>query len=68
MQDASGAIKTCFKIFRSIFVMIFVAHLLGCVFMMVIDWTGDPDNWLQKYDESLLESSNEYKYVAALYW
>jgi hypothetical protein len=68
VQDASGAVKSLIKIFRSIFVMVFVAHLLGCVFLMMIDWTGDPVNWLSRYDASLMDSPNEYKYVAAMYW
>jgi hypothetical protein len=48
--------------------MVFVAHLLGCVFLMMIDWTGDPVNWLSRYDASLMDAPNEYKYVAAMYW
>ena len=46
----------------------FVAHLLGCIFVMVIDLPPEPLNCIERYNHSLLDAPNEQKYVAALYW
>jgi len=48
--------------------MVFVAHLLGCIFVMVIDLPPEPLNCIERYNPSLLDAPNEQKYVAALYW
>jgi len=67
-KDASGALKTILKVFRSIFLMVLVAYFLGCIFVMVIDLSPEPFNWIERYDPSLLDAPNEQKYIAALYW
>ena len=48
--------------------MVFVAYFLGCIFVMVIDLSPEPFNWIERYDPSLLDAPNEQKYIAALYW
>ena len=55
-------------IFNSIFLIIFVAHILGCAFTMIANAEPEGPNWLTHYDPALPEASNETRYVVALYW
>ena len=55
-------------IFNSLFLIIFVAHILGCAFTMIANAEPEGPNWLTHYDPALPEASNETRYVVALYW
>ncbi len=70
-RDATGSMRTILKIFRSLFMMMFSAHFLGCMFVMLRDGaleaTGEK-NWMDAYDPELREAPNVEKYVACLYW
>jgi hypothetical protein len=70
-KDRSGGLRTVLKIFRALFLMVFSAHFLGCMFVLLRDATmqGEDDfnNWLDAYDDSLRHAHNTEKYVAAPY-
>ena len=64
-KDTTGTLKTVVSVFRAIFVMVFVAHALACVFYMIIDKTSE-DNWMATADPDMLDfdkTSNGVRYV-----
>jgi hyperpolarization activated cyclic nucleotide-gated potassium channel 2 len=69
-KDTTGTIKTCVSIFRAVFLMVFVAHLLACFFYIMIDKTGT-DNWLYAADPTMLDfdtAMNHHRYIWGFYW
>jgi hypothetical protein len=70
-RDQTGSLRTFFKIFRSIFMMLISAHFLGCMFIMLretlLDTRGN-DNWMDAYDTDLHDADVVEQYVACLYW
>ncbi|EKX41175.1 hypothetical protein GUITHDRAFT_74855, partial [Guillardia theta CCMP2712] len=68
-KDRSGSLRTILKTFRSVFLMLFSAHFLGCMFIMMIS-SDSKENWLSAYDEELAQSKSRdvEKYVVSLYW
>jgi hypothetical protein len=71
-KDRSGSLRTILKVFRALFLMLFSAHFLGCMFVLLRDQTmkspDDTDNWMDQYDADLRDADNTQKYVACLYW
>ena len=70
-RDQTGSLRTFFKIFRSIFLMLISAHFLGCLFVMLRDAYLDvyaDKNWMDAYDSDLRNESQVEQYVACLYW
>ncbi|EKX38296.1 hypothetical protein GUITHDRAFT_77342, partial [Guillardia theta CCMP2712] len=67
-KDRSGSLRTVLKIFRSIFLMVFSAHFLGCMFVMMID-PASADNWMRAYNPEIADHGSDIeKYVLCLYW
>jgi ribonuclease I len=60
--------KKALRIAKTSFIMVFIAHLLGCLFTMLIDVESGRNNWLQAYDPEVYESDNIQRYMVALYW
>jgi hypothetical protein len=60
--------KKALRIAKTSFIMVFIAHLLGCLFTMLIDVESGRDNWLQAYDPEVYEADNIQRYMVALYW
>ena len=57
------------RIAKPLFVMFFMAHLLGCTFIVLAD--GNPNSsWLAKYQGDLdyIHGASTTRYVIALYW
>jgi hypothetical protein len=71
-KDRTGSLRTVLNIFRSIFMMLFSAHFLGCMFVLLrdsnLEASGDENNWLDAYDPELRDKDNLQRYVACLYW
>eukprot|EP00283_Hemiselmis_rufescens_P005813 CAMPEP_0173423972 /NCGR_PEP_ID=MMETSP1357-20121228/4047_1 /TAXON_ID=77926 /ORGANISM="Hemiselmis rufescens, Strain PCC563" /LENGTH=917 /DNA_ID=CAMNT_0014387139 /DNA_START=137 /DNA_END=2887 /DNA_ORIENTATION=- len=69
LQEREGfaALKPALKIFKSSFVMIFMAHLFGCLFHMLID-NSNTDNWLYHYDPEVFYEDNVSRYLVSIYW
>ena len=71
-KDRSGSLRTVLKVFRSLFLMMFSAHFLGCMFVLLREQTmtdsEDFDNWMDQYDADLRDKDNTQKYVVCLYW
>ena len=66
-REGLGALKSAIGIFRSLFTLIFVAHVLGCFFVMLIPL--DPnDNWLIDYQPALMQADDWTQYITCLYW
>jgi voltage-gated potassium channel Kch len=54
-------------IFSAVFILVFTAHLLGCVATLVL--AADPDNnWLLHYNPALADAPDGVRYTTALYW
>ena len=60
--------KKALRIAKTSFIMVYIAHLLGCLFTMLIDVESGRDNWLQAYDPEVYEADNIQRYMVALYW
>ena len=53
----------------SFFLIIFIAHLLGCCFTMLLDAeTRELQNWLTHYSADLAYADTWTRYETALYW
>ena len=55
-------------IFNALFLIIFVAHILGCAFTMIANAEPDGPSWLTHYDPALTDAPNDARYIVALYW
>ena len=67
-KDRTGVFRSFLKIFRSLFLMMFSAHFLGCMFFLLIDPSTD-ENWLRAYDEEMADNGeNSEIYMSCLYW
>ena len=69
-RDTTGALKTIVSVFRASFLLVFAAHLLACLFYLLID-KSSTDNWLYSFDPSSLDfenTSNDVRYVLGFYW
>ena len=49
------------------FLLMFVAHALGCFFTMLLD-PSEPTDWLRHYRPELADAGDWVRYVTALYW
>jgi len=66
-RDQTGSLRTFFKVFRSIFIMVISAHFLGCLFVMLRDAlleTVGTDNWMDAYDTDMRDAAPFQQYVA----
>mmetsp|Transcript_8284 Transcript_8284/g.19344 ORF Transcript_8284/g.19344 Transcript_8284/m.19344 type:complete len:757 (-) Transcript_8284:2630-4900(-) len=72
LQEKEGfaTFKRLLQIAKSVFVMGYSAHLIGCIFTMLIDEErfGAGVHWLAAYDPELVEQDNWHRYIAAVYW
>jgi len=66
-KDGFGVFKKTLRIFKSIFLMVFVSHLLGCFFTMLIDPNSE-ENWLYAYDPKMMDAPVWERYTVSLYW
>ena len=69
-KDTTGTLKTCVSVFRATFLMVFVAHILACIFYLMID-KSSLDNWMGAFEPELLDfdkNGNEKRYILGLYW
>ena len=66
-REGLGALKNVIGIFRSLFALVFVAHVLGCFFVMLIP-DNPRDNWLIDYQPSLMQADDWTRYITCLYW
>ena len=66
-REGLGALKNVIGIFRSLFALVFVAHVTGCLFAMLIpDETND--NWMYAYQPDLKFAGAWIRYEVSLYW
>lgn len=69
-KDTTGTLKTCVSVFRATFMMVFVAHVLACIFYLMIDKTSE-DNWMAAFSPEVLDfeqKNNDERYILGLYW
>jgi hypothetical protein len=66
-REGSEIVTKAIGIFKSIFVMVFMAHLLGCIFVMLLQ-NSDTENWLLHYQPEAKAYGKWEVYVIALYW
>ena len=66
-REGSEIFTKAIGIFKSIFVMVFMAHLLGCVFIMLLQ-NSETENWLLHYQPQSQSYGKWEVYVIALYW
>lgn len=72
-KDSTGALRTCLKVFRAIFLVAFTAHFHGCMFFLLrtIENENDPDNldnWMDAYDPELRYVTSLEQYTASFCW
>jgi hypothetical protein len=72
-KDRTGSMKTVLNVFRSVLIMIFSAHFLGCMFILLRDLNmdhldDDQANWMDTFDSELRYQSAYERYIACLYW
>ena len=60
--------SSAISLFISLFLLIFVAHLLGCFFTMILSVDPGDTNWLIHYNPALTDADDQTRYVVALYW
>lgn len=69
-EESSGAVtfKKAMRMMKSLWLLFFVSHMLGCLFFLFIPDDGSVDNWLYFYQPSLILSEDFEKYTVGLYW
>ena len=76
-KDTTGTLKTFLSVFRAVFLMVFVAHFLACIFYLIVDKTPNADtgefedNWMSAVHPVFLDfeqTSNVERYVLGFYW
>jgi hypothetical protein len=55
-------------VFSALFIVIFVSHLVGCMYIMIVSIEPAGENWLHHYSPLLIDADNWTRYVTALYW
>jgi CRP-like cAMP-binding protein len=66
-REGLGVLNKAIGIFRSLFTLVFVAHVLGCFFtMLIVDETNN--NWLAAYQPALIGADEWTRYITSLYW
>ena len=69
LRRAEGveSLTVAIGVLKSVFVMLFTAHVLGCMFIALA--SGSPDqNWLEHYSPEAADDTIWVRYVIALYW
>ena len=66
-REGLGALKNAIGIFRSLFSLVFVAHVLGCFFIMLIP-DNPSNNWLYDYQPALMQADDWTRYITCLYY
>jgi hypothetical protein len=72
-KDRTGSLRVAFKVSRAFFMMMFSAHFLGCMFVLVRDSSieansDDLNNWMDSYDPTIRDAPKIEQYVLCLYW
>ena len=67
-KEGFEAFGTMISLFSSIFILFFVAHVLGCFYTILMTYEEDGDNWLHHYRPELIDADVMTRYVVALYW
>ncbi|KAJ1474079.1 hypothetical protein T484DRAFT_1833692 [Baffinella frigidus] len=57
-REGMGGLKFFVRIFRSVFLLVFVAHFLGCMFVLFVPEDPAVKSWMSSYDPALLTQSN----------
>jgi hypothetical protein len=53
----------------ALFIIIFVSHLVGCMYIMVASMEPAGENWLDHYSPQIAADPDDWpRYVTALYW
>jgi hypothetical protein len=67
LKDREGfeAFGAAIGILAAVFILFFTAHLLGCFFVMMVQYEPG-DNWMTGYDPDLLVAGSEIQYGARI--
>ena len=66
-KEGLGALKKAIGILRSMFLLVFVAHVMGCCFAMMIP-LSQSDNWMYSYQSQLRYADSWTQYEVSVYW
>jgi hypothetical protein len=67
-REGFEALAPAIGVSSSVFALAFTAHLLGCLFTMILAAEPEGDNWLASYGADLPAADTATRYVVALYW
>jgi hypothetical protein len=65
--QGSEGLTIVIGVMRSMFVMVFTAHVLGCMFILLAS-ASPSSNWLLRYAPEAVDASAWTRYNIALYW
>ena len=66
-KDGFAWLKSTIRVLRSLFLIIFAAHALGCFFYLFFVPESDV-NWMYTYRPNLRTADDWTRYVTAMYW
>jgi hypothetical protein len=67
-KEGFEAFGAMISLFSSIFILFFIAHVLGCFYTILMTYEDEGDNWLHHYNPDLVYADTSTRYVVALYW
>jgi hypothetical protein len=67
-KEGFEAFGAMISLFSSIFILFFIAHVLGCFYTILLSYEDEGDNWLHHYRPELVDADVTTRYVVALYW
>jgi hypothetical protein len=66
-NEGFEAFGTAISLISAMFILFFTAHMLGCVYTILMSYEED-DNWLLSYDPEMVNSDVVTRYIVCLYW
>ncbi len=66
-NEGFEAFGTAISLVSAMFILFFTAHMLGCVYTILMSYE-EGDNWLLSYDPEIVSADVVTRYIVSLYW